>query len=33
MQYFVGLLDEVAVWTRALSDPEIAQWYTTTKPR
>jgi hypothetical protein len=33
MQYFVGLLDEVAVWTRALSDPEIAQWFAATKPR
>lgn len=33
MQYFVGLIDEVAVWTRALSDPEIVQWYTATKPR
>jgi hypothetical protein len=33
MQYFVGLIDEVAVWTRALTDPEIAQWYTSTKPR
>ena len=25
-------IDEVAVWTRALTDPEIAQWYTSTKP-
>jgi hypothetical protein len=33
MQYFVGLLDEVAIWTRALTDPEIAQWYTSTMPR
>jgi Concanavalin A-like lectin/glucanases superfamily len=33
MQYFVGLIDEVAVWTRALSDVEIAQWYTATRPR
>ena len=33
MQYFVGLLDEVAIWTRALSDPEITQWYSATKPR
>ena len=31
-QNFVGLLDEVAIWTRALSDPEIAQWYDLTKP-
>ena len=33
MQYFVGLIDEVAIWTRALSDPEITQWYTATRPR
>ena len=33
MQYFVGLLDEVAVWTRALTDAEITQWYAATRPR
>lgn len=27
-QYFVGDLDEVAVWTRALSPAEVAAWYT-----
>jgi hypothetical protein len=33
MQYFEGLLDEVAVWTRALSDAEITQWFEATRPR
>jgi hypothetical protein len=33
MQYFVGLLDEVAIWTRALSDAEIVQWHGLTRPR
>jgi len=32
MQYFRGSLDEVAIWTRALSDPEVGQWFTATKP-
>jgi MSHA biogenesis protein MshQ len=31
-QNFIGQLDEVAVWNRALSDPEITQWYTATRP-
>lgn len=29
-QYFVGLLDDVAVWTRALSDSEVTQWHSMT---
>jgi len=33
MQYFVGLIDEVAVWNRALTDAEITQWYNATRPR
>jgi hypothetical protein len=31
-QNFIGQLDEVAIWNRALSDAEIAQWYTNTRP-
>jgi MSHA biogenesis protein MshQ len=31
-QDFVGKIDEVAIWNRALSDAEIAQWYANTKP-
>lgn len=31
-QNFIGQLDEVAVWNRALSDPEITQWYMATRP-
>lgn len=31
-QNFFGELDEVVIWNRALSDAEIAQWYTNTKP-
>ncbi len=27
-QFFIGDLDEVAVWTRALSPQEVAAWYT-----
>jgi hypothetical protein len=29
---FIGQLDEVAIWNRALTDPEITQWYMATKP-
>jgi hypothetical protein len=31
-QNFVGQIDEVAIWNRALSDAEITQWYANTKP-
>jgi hypothetical protein len=31
-QNFIGQLDEVAIWNRALSDAEIAQWYANTRP-
>ena len=31
-QNFLGEIDEVAIWNRALSDAEIVQWYTNTKP-
>jgi MSHA biogenesis protein MshQ len=31
-QAFVGQIDEVAIWNRALSDAEITQWYTNTTP-
>jgi hypothetical protein len=31
-QNFVGEIDEVAIWNRALTEPEIAQWYGNTKP-
>ena len=31
-QNFLGEIDEVVIWNRALSDAEIAQWYTNTKP-
>ena len=32
-QNFVGQIDEVVVWNRALSDAEITQWYDGTRPR
>jgi len=31
-QNFIGELDEVVIWNRALTDAEITQWYTNTKP-
>jgi hypothetical protein len=31
-QTFVGLIDEVVIWNRALSVAEVTQWYTATKP-
>jgi MSHA biogenesis protein MshQ len=31
-QNFIGELDEVAIWNRALTDAEITQWYTATRP-
>jgi hypothetical protein len=31
-QNFIGQIDEVVIWNRALSDAEIAQWYTNTRP-
>jgi len=31
-QNFVGKLDEVVIWNRALSDAEVQQWYANTKP-
>lgn len=31
-QNFIGQIDEVAIWNRALSEAEITQWYTNTKP-
>ena len=31
-QNFIGEIDEVAIWNRALTDQEITQWYTNTKP-
>jgi hypothetical protein len=31
-QNFFGLIDEVVIWNRALSDTEITQWYASTKP-
>jgi MSHA biogenesis protein MshQ len=31
-QTFVGQIDEVAIWNRALSQTEITQWYNNTKP-
>jgi Concanavalin A-like lectin/glucanases superfamily len=30
-QSFVGLLDDVVVWTRALGDTEVGEWYQRTK--
>jgi len=31
-QGFVGKLDEVVIWNRALSEPEVTQWYDNTRP-
>lgn len=31
-QNFIGEIDEVVIWNRALSDAEITQWYTNTRP-
>jgi hypothetical protein len=31
-QNFIGQLDEIVIWNRALSDAELTQWYTATKP-
>jgi hypothetical protein len=31
-QNFLGEIDEVVIWNRALSDAEIAQWYGNTRP-
>ncbi len=31
-QNFIGTIDEVAIWNRALSEAEIATWYTNTRP-
>lgn len=31
-QGFVGKLDEVVIWNRALSETEVTQWYVNTKP-
>ena len=31
-QNFIGELDEVVIWNRALTDAEITRWYTVTKP-
>lgn len=31
-QGFLGLLDDVVVWTRALRDAEVADWYERTRP-
>jgi hypothetical protein len=31
-QNFIGEIDEVVIWNRALTDAEITQWYTTTRP-
>jgi hypothetical protein len=31
-QNFIGQLDEVVIWNRALSDAEITQWYMATRP-
>lgn len=31
-QNFVGQIDEVVLWNRALSEAEIMQWYTSTRP-
>jgi hypothetical protein len=32
LQHFIGEIDEVVIWNRALTDAEITQWYTNTKP-
>jgi hypothetical protein len=31
-QNFLGEIDEVVIWNRALTDAEITQWYMNTKP-
>jgi len=31
-QNFLGEIDEVVIWNRALTDAEIARWYTVSKP-
>lgn len=31
-QNFIGLIDEVVIWNRALDNAEIAQWYMNTRP-
>lgn len=31
-QNFIGEIDEVVIWNRALSDAEITHWYTVTRP-
>ena len=31
-QNFIGQLDEVVIWSRALTDTEITQWYMATRP-
>lgn len=31
-QNFIGEIDEVVIWNRALGDAEIAQWYASTRP-
>ena len=31
-QNFIGEIDEVVIWNRALTDAEITQWYTNTRP-
>lgn len=31
-QYFAGLMDEVVIWNRALSETELKAWYNATKP-
>ncbi|MGH2897044.1 MAG: LamG-like jellyroll fold domain-containing protein, partial [Solirubrobacteraceae bacterium] len=31
-QNFIGELDEVVIWNRVLTDAEITQWYTATRP-
>jgi hypothetical protein len=31
-QSFLGQIDDVIVWTRVLSDTEVFDWYTATKP-
>jgi len=30
-RHFVGDMDDVVIWTRALSDTEVGQWYTSTR--
>ena len=32
LQNFIGLLDEVVIWNRALSDAEVQRWYANTRP-